>query len=292
MQSEMLAEPAAELSAEEAVDSETRDAAAVVEAPPSGPAPAEDDRTTATAAAEAEPSAAASESGTQSFLSPLAIAAGETSLPGVAGGVRPAGPIVSPRRLPGRPQLGATSSAPAGLFGIEDRGRRIVYVIDRSASMGDFGTMRRVKAELAASLSRLKPDQRFQILFYNSSVTVLDPPAGASARAGMFRGDDRDRGLAMRGIRRITPAGGTEHAQPLLTALAYQPDVVFFLTDGEKPGLSLAELDRIVGRNAAAASIHCIQFGQEGPVPGYANFLQRLSARTGGEYLFRKTGQD
>jgi hypothetical protein len=31
----------------------------------------------------------------------------------------------------------------------------------------------------------------------------------------------------------ITPNGGTEPLQPLLMAIDYKPDVIFFLTDGE-----------------------------------------------------------
>lgn len=199
----------------------------------------------------------------------------------------PAAGPASPRRPPRR--VARLPAAETGLFGIRDRAYRLLYVIDRSASMGDDDAMRVAKAELSDSIGRLEPTQRFQILFYNTALSALRPPPGAAAREGYFTGSDEHRGLARRQWQAVQPAGGTDHLGPLVAALAYEPDVIFFLTDADEPGLTLAELDDLRRRNNGRCRIHCIEFGRGKPIGTQFGFLSKVASQSGGEYVYRDT---
>ena len=67
----------------------------------------------------------------------------------------------------------AGAGASGALFTSSMRARSVVYVIDRSVSMGMNGALEQVKRELLASLDRLPRDVRFQIIFYNRSAQPL-----------------------------------------------------------------------------------------------------------------------
>jgi hypothetical protein len=62
------------------------------------------------------------------------------------------------------------------------------------------------------------------------------------------------------------------------------PDVIFFLTDGDRPKLTDRELEK-VQRWAAGTIINTIQFCP-GPPPTETSFLEKLARLTGGQYVF------
>jgi Ca-activated chloride channel family protein len=179
------------------------------------------------------------------------------------------------------------------LFGAADTGGKYVYVIDRSFSMDSTGAgpapLNVAKDELTASLQRLDEFQQFQIIFYNAEeLVVLDSSTG---QEGYFWGTDTQRLSAVRQFRLIQPSGGTNHIPALERALKFAPDVVFFLTDGQEPPLSPAEMQHVrrLNRNAR---IHCIEFGEgtritgpDGIDPG--NWVQKLALENGGQYIYR-----
>ncbi len=191
------------------------------------------------------------------------------------------------------PLTGPPPSAPAvlgkstSLFGIQDAGRKFVYVLDRSGSMSDYGAMRSAKVELMASLENLDATQQFQVIFYNNKPLPLVPTNG---RFEMFRGIDPHRSDVERQLGSIVPDGGTSHLAALEAALKYNADVIFFLTDGAIPGLTIDEMEEIRRRNNGGARIHCIEFG-DGPSlhqqGGPRNFLQKLAEQNGGQYKYR-----
>ena len=69
-----------------------------------------------------------------------------------------------------------------------------------------------------------------------------------------------------------------------MLALKLQPDVVFFLTDGDEPRMSPNQLAKI-RQYAAGTTINTIEFGM-GPKQGGFNFLQRLASQNGGAYAY------
>lgn len=188
---------------------------------------------------------------------------------------------------------GGQGQAPGqtSLFGVNDSGRKFVYLIDRSHSMSDFGAFRAAKSELLASIQRLTEVQQFQVIFYNNTQLTL-----AARDSKMFFGTDPHRQLVSEQIRAVSPDGGTWHLEAIQEALKFNPDVIFMLTDGATPALTKAELDGIKSRNRAGTRIHCIEFGT-GAQPVAANgtpvgnFLMKLSSMNDGKYTYRDVKQ-
>ena len=181
-----------------------------------------------------------------------------------------------------------TGAGQTSLFGVNDSGKKFVYVIDRSFSMEENNAFRAAKAELLTSLSRLTEVQQFQVIFYNNEPLVL---ATRDQRFRMFFGTDTQRLQVSEQIQSISPDGGTRHLEAILEGLKFNPDVIFLLTDAAS-GLNKSDIDAIKVRNRKGTRIHCIEFGTgpqmvaaDGqPIP---NFLIKLAAQNSGKYTYR-----
>ena len=179
----------------------------------------------------------------------------------------------------------AGSQATAMLFGVSGTGSRFVYVFDRSNSMNAFGgsPLRAAKAELARSLESLTEKQQFQLIFYNDTPK---PFQLAGMPLQMIPGEPSMIAAAQRYVESVRAFGGTEHDAALKMALRMSPDVIFFLTDGRVPQLSVTQLAEI--RNRASrngTTIHAIEFGLEPSAPR-GGFLRDLAAQNGGRYQY------
>jgi hypothetical protein len=193
----------------------------------------------------------------------------------------------------GRPGSGGGTGTGIGrgtgrtaLFGVGDGGKRFVYVIDRSGSMADNDAFYAAQSELIASIERLDEKQQFQVIFYNHLPLALTT---RDQRFPMFFGTDTQRLQVIEQIRAIEPRDGTQHMPALAAALKYEPDVIFFLTDGTEPSLSALELAEIKRRNSNGAHIHCIEFGEgpESKVNRTGNFLVKIAEANQGQYVYR-----
>jgi hypothetical protein len=173
--------------------------------------------------------------------------------------------------------------AQAAMFGLVGEGYKFAYVVDRSGSMGGAGkvALRAVKEELARSLETLDSIHQIQIIFYNEK-PVLFNPSGARGRLAFATEANKQR--AVRFMETITAEGGTRHDDALMQAIALHPDVIFWLTDGDKPQLTADEIEKIAGK-AAGIIIHAIEFGI-GPAPAEKSFLAVLARKTGGKYAY------
>lgn len=167
-----------------------------------------------------------------------------------------------------------------GIFGLETRGNRFVYVFDRSASMADPDgrPLAAAKRELLRSLDDLGDVQQFHVIFYNDRHQVFTPE-GSRGRAVFAT--EANRRAARRFVESVRPAGGTRHAEPLAAAFQLAPDAVFLLTDADAgDDLGPDDIERLV-RLAAGARCMVIQFGDgDRRSPG----LAEVAARCGGEY--------
>lgn len=182
----------------------------------------------------------------------------------------------------GAPVAGGTS-----FIGIEDVGRRFVYVIDRSFSMDNDGALQAAKTELLASLARLNETQQFQIIFYSGTFDVLKP---RDSRFDMFWGTDAQRLQVSGRLRSISAKGGTHHLPAINKALEGNPDVIYLLTDGAaETALTGYELNQIKKRNRSGTHIHCIEFGRttRPALDGEGNFLRELAKQNQGQYVYR-----
>jgi hypothetical protein len=135
--------------------------------------------------------------------------------------------------------------------GVPTVGKSVVFVIDRSASMGLDGRFERARREIAVSLRRLPPDSRFQVIAYHRSSELLAGPGLVLATM-----ESVEAGLSA--LERLIPEGGTDHSKALRTAMALQPDVICFLTDDDD--LTPDQVREITRLNRSKASIHALCF--------------------------------
>ena len=113
-------------------------------------------------------------------------------------------------------------------LGRQARGaRRIVYVVDRSGSMTDlFAGLRQ---ELKRSIDGLRKSQKFHVIFYNSG-DPLELPAKRLVSAVRSAKDE-----AFAFLETVRPEGMTEPANALRRAFDLNPDLIYFLSDGDIP---------------------------------------------------------
>src|SRR5262245_54312127 len=207
----------------------------------------------------------------------------------------PAMPVVEPTEREHTPGLPAPSSAgPPGditrathsggpvsggevgisFFQLPARGQSIVYVLDRSASMGLQQMFTRGKRELLRSLDRLPQGVCFQVVAYNRTAEVLQ----IGGKIDPVPGTPENRREAARLLEALVPEGGTDHAPALRRALALKPDVIYFLTDAGdlKPGQTRA----LTQANRGRSVIHAIVLRPEAADAP----LRALARENGGEY--------
>jgi hypothetical protein len=236
---------------------------------------------------------------------PVAVATGASHAPSSV----PASPIIGPGPSPeraglfqaysqprssdGKPGLAGSGGGRRGsrgttpFFGIVDVGSRFVYVIDCSGSMYSHDAMGAAKRELLRSLHTLNRFQQFQIVFYDTEQRWLKVPGNVDFR--YFAADEKNLRHAAEFSAEIEPNGGTVHLAALELALRLHPDVVFFLTDGGKPGLSPSDLQELKRLDGRRTRIHCVQFrSEDDPDAALAtDFLRKLADQNDGQYVCR-----
>ncbi len=176
----------------------------------------------------------------------------------------------------------AAAPPPAGtvsFFNITDTGESFLFVIDMSKSMKDFGAFEVARREMQVGLQNLRVDQKFHIVFYNDQVHQY---ALSGKRPELMFASPVNVSLARNFINSKTPQGGTNHLAALSEALGYRPEVLYFLTDADQPGLNARELERVRQRNRGSTKIHAIEFGSGPDLDQGLNFLEKLAAQNGG----------
>lgn len=167
-----------------------------------------------------------------------------------------------------------TGSGPEffGLGGSARGTRRIVYVVDRSGSM--LATFLHVQQELKRSINELRRSQKFHVIFFNTGEPLENPPRRlvSAIRAHKER--------FFQFLDGVFPAGSTHPERAMRRALATDPDLIYFLTDGEfHPGL----LDKLDQWNAdRRVRIFTIAFFDRTG----AELLERIAREHGGEFKF------
>jgi hypothetical protein len=140
-----------------------------------------------------------------------------------------------------------------GFFQVTPQGQRIVYVIDRSSSMGEHGALEAACRELLASVARLPATARFQVVLYNRSASPLLLGGRTDlAAAGADSLHQVEAALAA-----LRPAGSTNHVEALKTALTLLPDVLFLVTDADD--LTQKEVRAVTALNQGRAVIHAVE---------------------------------
>lgn len=212
------------------------------------------------ATAETSPGIAAA---TPSAAELNAGSAGSLSLPGGGGGGSGAG-------------LGGGAGG-TSFFGVGSKGVRFAFIVDSSGSMDSNGRFIVAMRELMRSVEQLPDFAFFYVCLFSSDVFR---PAW---QEGWNRARRADTAKLRRWLEQQAPSGGTFPlpAFAAVFALDVPPDVIYFMTDGQIPVETPAEVARMNSRGKKVV-IHTIAFGDE---LGRES-LQRIATDSGGTYRF------
>jgi hypothetical protein len=143
-----------------------------------------------------------------------------------------AAPVVA--GSPGGPAVGSGHSARGtasgnALFAATPQAKSVVYVLDRSGSMGQQSRYRIACAEVIADLNRRPPGTRFQVVPYNSHAEPLciDTSLGLLAATAV----NIEKAGAL--LAALPPTGWTDHVCGLRRGLVLVPDVLYLVTDAD-----------------------------------------------------------
>ena len=179
---------------------------------------------------------------------------------------------------------GNVSGQTVGFGELRGRGRRFVYVIDRSKSMRwpDELPMRYALSEARSSIESLDPKKgalKFQLILYNHDARafgtgrLLDvTPANQHAVAAYLDAVQAD--------------GGTDPLTALEMAIQLKPDVIFFLTDADEEiqPMVLARI-REARIRSRVDQIHVMEFGQADAKRRYS--YKKLAEQNNGIHIFK-----
>ncbi len=167
--------------------------------------------------------------------------------------VEPVHPRKSPTAPGGGGGTGAEGAGASGsLFPMPATAASVVYVLDRSVSMGMDDKLEVACRELLAGLRRLPPTARFQVVAYNS----FAEPLVIDGRIDLLPAQPAFIEQAALQVRQLLASGDSDHVRALCRALALHPDVMFFVTDAD--ALTLEQVAFISNRNAGTI-IHAIE---------------------------------
>ena len=208
---------------------------------------------------------------------------------------RRAGPVGAVRALFGREGLGGTETGSgkggAEFFGVKATGNKFVFVVDSSRSM--IGP-KWVDAcnELLAAVERLKPNQKFYVIFFDAFAHPLPNPANIfqpNQPILMQAGKDNV-ALLKQFISGIQLGFETKPFMAVRMAMQLEPDAIYLLSDGEfrdgtakflKRNNKIKLKDRL---KMPAVVVHTIGFhsrrGQR--------VLRRIAKDNGGTYKYVK----
>lgn len=184
------------------------------------------------------------------------------------------------------PAGGRDSGGPGGnqveFFGIQSRGKRVVYLIDASDSMRQHRAIDIAREELWRSLSELKSTSQFQIVFFDLTCHTFSV-GGNNNR--LVTATSPHLRLAKQFMAGIRPDSGTDRRLAITHALAFDPEILFVLTDVDAPELNAQDLSMIRRSNKRQASIHAVEFGL-GPDLSRDSFLKRLARQNRGTHRY------
>jgi hypothetical protein len=177
-------------------------------------------------------------------------------------------------------------------MGLQGNATRIVYLIDASGTL--IETLPFVVAELKNSVGNLSEKQSFTVIFFQGTDPKEVPRSGmkqanSANKTGVFNWIDSGK---------IIPQGGNNPVKAIQLALAYEPELIYILSDNIT-GNGIYQVDQRSfvrdiekanrGRDGKQkAKINTIQFITPDPLEGYGmkGTLKQISENSGGVYKF------
>ena len=158
-------------------------------------------------------------------------------------------------------------------------GRKFIFVLDRSQSMGNqgLGVIRAARNELTRAVSELQDNHEFQIVAYHDRTVMI-------GKRELLPATEENKNRVGPFIDQLVAIGSTQHKYGIMAALSCKPDAIVLLTDGGYPGLSTSDL-KTIRQQARGIEIHSIEFGS-GPSQKSINFMTKLAKENGGTYRY------
>ena len=175
--------------------------------------------------------------------------------------------------------------AHVSLFGVKAEGAKFVYVLDRSGST-EGKLLAAAKAEILASIEKIDDVHQFQLVVYNERPKAFNP-AGPNGQLAF--GNDSNRAAVKKFLDSFEADGGTDHVAGMSMNIRMRPDVIFLLTDGDKPLVTSQELDRI-DRIGPGIMIHTSSSATD-RIPTPTAGWPKLAKQSGGEYRYVDTAK-
>ncbi len=187
------------------------------------------------------------------------------------------GPTLSATGI-GEPGIGSTPSRPSGssVVVVPAAARRVVFLLDRSCSMGLSDALDRAKAELVAALDALPPKTSFRVLAYNSTAWPLGDPS-----PGLQPASRENVTHIQQQLDALLASGSTRHLEAMKSALLLQPDLIILLTDADD--LSTGEVRSMTSANHGRAAIDIVELTRD-PMPRPDGGLASLASLNGGQH--------
>jgi len=186
-------------------------------------------------------------------------------------------------------------------FGTPRRGRRVLYLVDFSGSMGsdtaDGTRISVLKKELVRSIEELPERMNFAVIFFSHNswtIDIEDPEAGWNGLgqapvASWYPATQQIKASYISKVNAMPPAGNTAWYPPLKMAFAMlpQPDIIYLLSDGEPRDFNQVQ-DEIDEMNPETIPVDTIAF----ELPGTpARNLMELAQETGGKFTLIYEGK-
>ena len=186
-------------------------------------------------------------------------------------------PELLPQKPPMQPiaelVVGKPQPAKIEFFATETKAVSVGFVVDCSSSMGG-AKFQAVCAELAKSITALKPDQQFFVVFFNDG---FFPMTGNSHQNKLMPANRENKKDILTFLQSARSGGGTNPEPALQFMTGLGPEVIYLLTDGGFSPLNPATYNDL---NAARIVVHTIGFETGGPIP----ILQEIASRTSGTF--------
>jgi hypothetical protein len=118
----------------------------------------------------------------------------------------------------------------------ESLAKKIVFVVDSSGSMILY--LDRVKKELKSCVDRLTPLQSFHVIFFGANDSLENPQRKLVPAINVYKRE------AFEFLDSVVAEGRSDPTDAMKRAFEVEPDMVFFLSDGELSRDLLGKLDR------------------------------------------------
>ena len=120
---------------------------------------------------------------------------------------------------------GPQGTGGASFFGLEAKGGKFVFVVDRSGSMSG-SPMEAAKSEIIRSIMSLDDNMEVCVLFYDDNFLMMDD-------GRLLKASKANKNKILSWVGQVASGGGTDPSAAMAKALSLKPDAIWLLSDGQ-----------------------------------------------------------